>query len=163
MALYTHPYSNIYSWGQWCICVYIVHLLHTDIYSWGHAYAQKEPKLPERTQQCLKFYVLSDTSGTEKSLLTASASKITFSVFKVIIHPNIFFEWFQQQNTTICKLALTVNFLPGCFMFQTLGLARQNYQVWLAILFLICRTNNFAPEYLASLFFVGICLAKPRV
>ena len=61
-----------------------------------------------------------------KNPLDSLSSKITFSVFKVIIHPNIFFEWFQQQNTTICKLALTVNFLPGCFMFQTLGLARQN-------------------------------------
>ena len=66
-------------------------------------------------------------------------------------------------STTICKLALTVNFLTCCFMFQTLGLARQNYQVWLAIFFLIGRTNNFAPECLASLFFVDSCLAKPGV
>ena len=70
----------------------------------------------------------------------------------------------KRQNVAIlCKLALTVNFLACCFTFQTLGLVRQNYQVWLAIFFLIGRTNNFAPECLALLFLVGNCLAKPGV
>ena len=70
----------------------------------------------------------------------------------------------KRQNVAIlCKLALTVNFLACCFTFQTLGLARQNYQVWLAIFFLIGRTNNFAPDCLALLFLVGNCLAKPGV
>ena len=64
-------------------------------------------------------------------------------------------------NTTICKLALTVNFLTCCFTFQTLGLVRQNYQVWLAIL--LVEPVIFAPECLASLFFVSTCLAKPGV
>ena len=68
-----------------------------------------------------------------------------------------------HKVTTICKLALTVNFLTCCFTFQTLGLVRQNYQVWLAVFFLIGWTNNFAPERLASLFLVGNCLAKPGV
>ena len=39
----------------------------------------------------------------------------------------------RPGDSTICKLALTVTFLTCCFTFQTLGLARQNYQVWLAI------------------------------
>ena len=75
------------------------------------------------------------------------------------------FRRMPQIITTICKLhvALTINFLTCCFTFQTLGLVRQNYQAWLAIFFLIGRTNNFAPECLASLLFVGNCLAKPGV
>ena len=60
----------------------------------------------------------------------------------------------EINNTTICKLGLTANFLTCCFKFQTPGLARQNYQVFLAIFFLIGRTNNFAPECLASLFLI---------
>ena len=43
---------------------------------------------------------------------------------------------FSSRSTTICKLALTVIFLT-CFTFQTLGLAIQNHQVWLAIFFRI--------------------------
>ena len=46
---------------------------------------------------------------------------------------------FSSRSTTICRLALTVNFLT-CFTFQTLGLARQKHQVWLAIFFRIGRT-----------------------
>ena len=58
---------------------------------------------------------------------------------------------------------LTDNSLTCCFKFQTPGLERQDYQVWLAIFFLIGRTNTFAPECLASLFLIGNCLAKPGV
>ena len=65
--------------------------------------------------------------------------------------------------STICKLALTVKFLTCRFTFQTPGLARQDYQVWLAIFFLIGWTNNCAPKCLASLFLTGNCLAKPGV
>ena len=69
----------------------------------------------------------------------------------------------QEEATPICKLALTVIFLNLCFTFQTLDLARRNYQVWLVIFFLIGQTNNFAPGCLASLFLVGNCLTKPWV
>ena len=73
-------------------------------------------------------------------------------------------ERHNENHTTICKWSLTVYFLTcNCFTFQTPGLAGKDYQVWLAIFFLIGQTNNFAPECLASLLLIGKCLAKPRV
>ena len=63
---------------------------------------------------------------------------------------------------TICKLALTVNFLTCCFTFQTPGLVRLDYQVWLAISFLIGWTTNFAPECLLHCSWLVIVLPNPE-
>ena len=102
-----------------------------------HQHTSEKPAFPTHIRELCHTYT------TRGRYLSAENMRLTF--------------------TTMCKLALTINFLTCCFTFQTLGLARQNYQVWLATFFLIGRTNNFAPECLASLFFVGNCLAKPGV